>query len=910
MAAGRMSWTGATLTFPLLLALLAAGLPGRPRRPPRTRAGGRRRGAHDRRDFLSRRRRGHRGQRRDAASALRNPGHRSPALGELPPGPRRSSSPGSFSREPRRRKSRGCRSSCRRRRCSSWPGPRPRGPSGPRPARLLLPAAAMLSAWFAFGASRRIFFGYSGYGTLFDLHPGHFRFVLAAVGRSLSTTGHAPALARAPRVPSGGAPAHAPLAPSDRHGGAPDGVLPVHLHPPGGRSVALDLLVRARASSRRSQCSSLSPRAWAPEASGVPRAHDASSRVAWFAGAAALALFPLWRFFSRPLAEQLRLPLTPVDRVDGARARQWRFLAESRPHVPPKSSFTVLAADPEVEMALYMMSFGALPDGTPAADPLLRQPDSRIRTRSEVRPRVRSPRRSRAGGPTPADRPGARGARCTRERARDERDPLSARDALAADPRRRRGVPSVDPEREPLRPSRRRPRVRSRVADAGRNASHRGGRPMEPAGARRRPARGQPGRRPALEPESRRLRSRRRPRASRLGARSSCIAAVSLALLGWALVRGSATSVDYLFFWGVKSARFADVRGVDVELLRWPFFAHAVVDYPPLVPIVQAFGALAAADRFPWRTVPLTSLLWVAAAAPLLRALLRRRLDGDSAAAVTAFWVAAMSASVATSLSGANAEAPLLFFESDRPRRAADRETRMSSRFLPALMLAGAVLTKVEGSVAAILIVLGVVVRDILERQAEASCAGRRRARPASGRRSVSAWFLFQWHFGLRPGFRGHGGLLSRCTSTISARCSTRLPLALEAGTFGVSWILPLVLLIAARPRARPLLPALALWARVSSRSSSSTISTTARIRRSGSGGRRRACLSLRSRPSSSHRASRRSARSAGGARARRARRPASRRSPRRRRESRPADTAASARCAPAGTRTARNAWL
>ena len=88
-------------------------------------------------------------------------------------------------------------------------------------------------------------------------------------------------------------------------------------------------------------------------------------RAVWFAGAAALALFPLWRFFSRPLAEQLRLPITPVDRVDGARARQWRFLAESRPHVPPRASFTVLAADSDVEMALYMMSFGVLQDGIP-----------------------------------------------------------------------------------------------------------------------------------------------------------------------------------------------------------------------------------------------------------------------------------------------------------------------------------------------------------------------------------------------------------------------------------------------------------------------------------------------------------------------------------------------------------------
>jgi hypothetical protein len=233
-----------------------------------------------------------------------------------------------------------------------------------------------------------------------------------------------------------------------------------------------------------------------------------------------------------------------------------------------------------------------------------------------------------------------------------------------------------------------------------------------------------------------------------------------------------------------------------------------VVDYPPLVPIVQAFGAVAA-DRFPWRTVPLTSLLWVAAAAPLLHALLRRRLDGDSAAAVTAFWVAAMTASVATSLSGANAEAPLLFFESVA-LAALLTEGPDTSRFLPALMLAGAVLTKVEGSVAAILIVFGVVVRDLLERRPK--LWRRAVALTLSPAAALSAWFLFQWHFGLRPGFRGHGGLLALHADHLGTVLA-RLPPALEAGTYGVSWILPLVLLIAARPRVRPLLPAFALGA-------------------------------------------------------------------------------------------------
>ena len=286
------------------------------------------------------------------------------------------------------------------------------------------------------------------------------------------------------------------------------------------------------------------------------------------------------------------------------------------------------------------------------------------------------------------------------------------------------------------------------------------------------------------------------------------IGGLSLALLGWALVTARATSADYLFFWGVKAARFADVRGVDVPLLQWRFFWHGVVDYPPLVPIVQAFGALAA-GRLPWTAAPGTSLLWVAAGAPLLRALLRRRLDASSAAAVTAFWIAAMSASVATSLSGGNAEAPLLFFESVAVAALLTEDANARpSRFLPALMLMGAVLTKVEGSVAAILIVLGTAARDAIEKRADRGRSLLRLALPPAA--AVSAWFLFQSHFGLRPGFRGHGGLFALSFDHVGTILA-RLPVALEAGTRWMSWAIPLLLLVAARPAAARLLPALAL---------------------------------------------------------------------------------------------------
>ena len=93
---------------------------------------------------------------------------------------------------------------------------------------------------------------------------------------------------------------------------------------------------------------------------------------------------------------------------------------------------------------------------------------------------------------------------------------------------------------------------------------------------------------------------------------ATAIAALALVLLFWTLVTGGATSVDYLFFWGVKAARFAAVRGVDTELLRWKYFGHGVPDYPPNIPNLHAWGAIAA-GRLHWRFVPVRSLIWLAA---------------------------------------------------------------------------------------------------------------------------------------------------------------------------------------------------------------------------------------------------------------------------------------------------------
>jgi hypothetical protein len=55
---------------------------------------------------------------------------------------------------------------------------------------LLGPTVLALCAWFAFGATRHLFFGYAGQGNWIDLHPGLWKIVLRSVALSLGATGH------------------------------------------------------------------------------------------------------------------------------------------------------------------------------------------------------------------------------------------------------------------------------------------------------------------------------------------------------------------------------------------------------------------------------------------------------------------------------------------------------------------------------------------------------------------------------------------------------------------------------------------------------------------------------------------------------------------------------------------------
>jgi hypothetical protein len=209
----------------------------------------------------------------------------------------------------------------------------------------------------------------------------------------------------------------------------------------------------------------------------------------------------------------------------------------------------------------------------------------------------------------------------------------------------------------------------------------------------------------------------------------------------------------------------------------------------------------------PWRLNPILSAVWAIAAAAILVPLLRRKL-GAPAWAVLAFWSVALSFSLAYSYSGGNAEAPLLFFETVAVASVLTESERNPSRFLAGIALCGAVLTKVEGTAAALALIAGTLLRDRWRGQTGAVAGASRLAiGPALG---LAVWFSYQKSAGLHVGYRPHGELLRLYPSHWGSIARNMLYF-LNAGTLWLSWAVPLLFLVWFARRWRLVLPALAL---------------------------------------------------------------------------------------------------
>jgi hypothetical protein len=253
------------------------------------------------------------------------------------------------------------------------------------------------------------------------------------------------------------------------------------------------------------------------------------------------------------------------------------------------------------------------------------------------------------------------------------------------------------------------------------------------------------------------------------------IAIVTIAILHFALsiITTQSINPDYVLFWGTKSVHFAMSRSLDAGYLL-SRYAPPRIDYPPLLPIVQAWGLLFS-HQMPWITAAAMSAVWLAAAVPVIN-----WLTGSIHA--TAFWTAAMAASLAFCGSGGNAEAMLVVYISVGAAAIVARRTSIA-----AIAFAGAMLTKEEALVTIGAILIGVVIYD----------RGIRRAAilAASSAAGAFVWFAFQKRFGMHVGY-------DRVTLAHTFHWSNlptifrEAPKSLAAGCWGLSWLIPMAILI------------------------------------------------------------------------------------------------------------------
>jgi hypothetical protein len=177
-----------------------------------------------------------------------------------------------------------------------------------------------------------------------------------------------------------------------------------------------------------------------------------------------------------------------------------------------------------------------------------------------------------------------------------------------------------------------------------------------------------------------------------------------LAVVTYAAATTRATAADLLLFWGAKGQRFAQARAIDVEFLREPMHQLMHPDYPPMLTSLYAWGALAA-GRFAWGAATLTLPLFLALALAAFYGLAERAIGRRVAAEHTALLAAVLGFLSVRNLTAGNADMLLTYFEVVALSALVFAGDDDEGRIVAAVALTGAVLTKVEGTVFAALLV-------------------------------------------------------------------------------------------------------------------------------------------------------------------------------------------------------------
>ncbi|HUP58836.1 MAG TPA: hypothetical protein VNA69_00300 [Thermoanaerobaculia bacterium] len=259
-----------------------------------------------------------------------------------------------------------------------------------------------------------------------------------------------------------------------------------------------------------------------------------------------------------------------------------------------------------------------------------------------------------------------------------------------------------------------------------------------------------------------------------------------LALLTcYGILTARETAGDLLFFWGPKGIHFYQAHEIDVPFLANK--AHPNPDYPPLLPLLYVWSQTLARS-FSWWAALLTTILFFLGSVAILRASSRDDLGAALLAGVLAW-------TFAVTYAAGGADAPLVFFVA----LTLSALTFIRSDFVAAIGLAGAVLTKIEGTTFLIAVVLAIVLVDRSIKRALLVAA------PALA--VLAGWVAFLAKIGIVYGFGRAKEENTRIYFELIPKTLVEMAKAGSYEILGLPFLIAIALIILGRTRRAALLP-------------------------------------------------------------------------------------------------------